>query len=105
MLVFGGVAMIGSFLITAVQNGSRQIPSAPFYADKTPAEFLARSVAEINRLDPLPDVAVMTGDLVDHGNPAEYEHLRRLLAPLAMPIFVIPGNHDVGYFLPPPPLF
>src|SRR5712664_2556784 len=27
-------------------------------------------------------------------NPAEYEHLRRLLAPLAMPIFVIPGNHD-----------
>src|SRR6267143_1250520 len=58
------------------------------------AQFLARSVAEINRLDPLPDVAVITGDLVDHGHPAEYEHLRTLLAPLAMPIFVIPGNHD-----------
>jgi hypothetical protein len=37
------------------------------------AEFLARSVAEINRLDPLPDVAVVTGDLVDHGDPTEYE--------------------------------
>ena len=58
------------------------------------AEFLARSVAEINRLDPLPDVAVITGDLVDHGEPAEYEHLRALLSPLAMPVFVIPGNHD-----------
>ena len=54
---------------------------------------MARSVAEINRLDPLPDVAVITGDLVDHGEPAEYEHLRALLSPLAMPVFVIPGNH------------
>ena len=31
---------------------------------------------------------------LDHGDPAEYEHLRALLAPLAMPVFVIPGNHD-----------
>ena len=58
------------------------------------AQFLARAVAEINRLDPLPDVVVVTGDLVDHGAPAEYEHLRVLLAPLRMPLFVIPGNHD-----------
>src|SRR5215469_5163219 len=58
------------------------------------AQFLARAVAEINRLDPLPDVVVVTGDLVDHGIPAEYEHLRALLAPLRMPLFVIPGNHD-----------
>ena len=69
-------------------------PGELLYGRVDTAEFLARSVAEINRLDPLPDVVVMTGDLVDHGNPAEYEHLRRLLAPLAMPVFVIPGNHD-----------
>ena len=50
------------------------------------AEFLARSVAEINRLAPLPDVAVVTGDLVDHGAPAEYGHFRALLAPLRMPV-------------------
>src|SRR5467141_3400670 len=69
-------------------------PGALLYGRVDTAEFLARSVAEINRLDPLPDVAVVTGDLVDHGDPAEYQHLRTLLAPLAMPVFVIPGNND-----------
>src|SRR5437899_7828993 len=69
-------------------------PGERLYGRIDTAEFLTRSVAEINRLDPLPDVAVITGDLVDHGDPTEYEHLRTLLAPLAMPVFVIPGNHD-----------
>jgi 3',5'-cyclic AMP phosphodiesterase CpdA len=58
------------------------------------ARFLAHAVADINRLDPLPDVTVLTGDLVDRGTPAEYKHLHALIAPLAMPVFVIPGNHD-----------
>jgi 3',5'-cyclic-AMP phosphodiesterase len=69
-------------------------PGELLYRRFDTAEFLARAVAEINRLDPLPDVAVVTGDLVDHGEPPEYEHLRELLAPLAMRVFVIPGNHD-----------
>jgi 3',5'-cyclic AMP phosphodiesterase CpdA len=59
----------------------------------TPA-CLARAVAEVNSLDPLPDVTVVTGDLVGHETPEEYEHLRWILAPLRMPVFVIPGNHD-----------
>jgi len=58
------------------------------------ALYLARAVAALNALVPRPDVAVVTGDLVDHGEPAEYEQLRQLLAPLHMPVFVIPGNHD-----------
>lgn len=58
------------------------------------AAFLSRAVDAVNRFDPLPDVAVITGDLVDRGEPAEYEHLRQLLGPLRMPVFVIPGNHD-----------
>ncbi len=64
------------------------------YADIDTAACLARAVAALNALDPRPDIAIVTGDLVDHGEPAEYEHLRLLLAPLAMPVFAIPGNHD-----------
>jgi 3',5'-cyclic-AMP phosphodiesterase len=58
------------------------------------APYLARAVAVLNALVPRPDVTIVTGDLVDHGEPTEYERLRALLAPLAMPLFVIPGNHD-----------
>ena len=58
------------------------------------AQYLARAVAAVNALVPKPDVAVLTGDLVDHGEPDEYAQLRDLLAPLSMPVFVIPGNHD-----------
>ncbi len=55
---------------------------------------LARAVAALNALTPSPDITIVTGDLVDHGEPAEYDHLRLLLAPLRMPVFVIAGNHD-----------
>jgi 3',5'-cyclic AMP phosphodiesterase CpdA len=58
------------------------------------AACLARAVAHINALRPAPDVVLVTGDLVDAGKPEEYAHLRSLLAPLAMPVCVIPGNHD-----------
>jgi Icc protein len=64
------------------------------FAEIDTSAYLASAVAAINALVPLPDVTVVTGDLVDHGEAAEYEHFRRLLAPLRMPVFVIAGNHD-----------
>jgi Icc protein len=71
------------------------LPGALLYGRVDTADFLKRAVADVNRLDPPPDIVVITGDLVDKGEPAEYDHLRALLAPLAMPVFVIPGNHDL----------
>ncbi|HUN53074.1 MAG TPA: phosphodiesterase [Candidatus Sulfotelmatobacter sp.] len=55
---------------------------------------LARCVAAVEAGRPKPDVVLMTGDLVDAGRPEEYARLRRLIAPLSMPVYLIPGNHD-----------
>jgi 3',5'-cyclic AMP phosphodiesterase CpdA len=58
------------------------------------ARRLAALVAALTAVDPAPDAVVATGDLVRNGEPAEYERVRELLAPLAMPVHVLPGNHD-----------
>lgn len=56
--------------------------------------FLERAIAHVNGLDPRPDIALVTGDLVDKGTPAEYANLKRLLSKLEIPFYLIPGNHD-----------
>lgn len=56
--------------------------------------LLSAAIAQINRLSPLPDLVVMTGDLVDHPTPASYGELARTLAALVPPARLIPGNHD-----------
>lgn len=56
--------------------------------------FLERAVAHVNGLDPRPDIALLTGDLVDKGAPEEYANLKRLLSKLDIPSYLIPGNHD-----------
>src|SRR5574338_1404217 len=58
------------------------------------AGHLVHAVAHIQALRPAPDLILATGDLVDAGKPEEYAHLRSLLAPLPMPVYLIPGNHD-----------
>lgn len=58
------------------------------------AGMLERCVADILKLPQRPDAVIATGDLVDFGRPDEYGLLRDLLAPLTMPLFLMPGNHD-----------
>lgn len=58
------------------------------------AARLSACVARINSLEHVPDLVVATGDLVDTGGASEYRHLREILAPLRMPVYLIPGNHD-----------
>ena len=58
------------------------------------APYLAQAVQSVLRLRQPPDAVVITGDLTDFGRAAEYAHLARLLAPLAMPVYLMPGNHD-----------
>lgn len=69
-------------------------PGTLTYKKLNTAHYLERAIARLNAQAPRPDLVVITGDLVDFGHPEEYAHLRQLLAPLAIPYVVIPGNHD-----------
>jgi Icc protein len=53
-----------------------------------------RAIADINVLDPVPDVIVHTGDIAHNGRPDEYAEAVRILAKARAPVFVIPGNKD-----------
>jgi len=55
---------------------------------------LAKAVEAVLALRPAPDAVLVSGDLGDAGDPAEYARARELLAPLAMPVLALPGNHD-----------
>jgi 3',5'-cyclic-AMP phosphodiesterase len=81
-------------LIVQITDTHVTRPGEQAYGVVDTATCLERAVAALNALDPLPDLAVVTGDLVDRGEAEEYAHLRVLLAPLRMPVVVIAGNHD-----------
>ena len=58
------------------------------------APYLKRAIETILKLPQQPNAVVITGDLTDFGRRAEYDHLRDLLSPLTMPVYLMPGNHD-----------
>ena len=41
------------------------------------------------------DIVVVTGDLIQDDSPEAYGHFRRLLETLGLPVYCLPGNHDV----------
>jgi 3',5'-cyclic AMP phosphodiesterase CpdA len=69
-------------------------PGALAYGRVDTAKSLERCVATLNELTPAPDFLVISGDLADTPTVDEYQHLKRLLAPLKLPFAAIPGNHD-----------
>ena len=69
-------------------------PGELAYGKVDTAKALERCVAALNEFDPAPDFVVISGDLADTPSADEYQHLKRLLAPLKLPFAGIPGNHD-----------
>src|SRR6266436_7068299 len=69
-------------------------PGVLAYGRVDTAKALERCVATLNEFSPAPDFVVISGDLADTPAAEEYEHLKRLLAPLKLPFAGIPGNHD-----------
>lgn len=53
-----------------------------------------RVIADINALDPQPDVVIHTGDLTHYGSPSQFALARSVLAELRAPWYVSPGNRD-----------
>jgi 3',5'-cyclic-AMP phosphodiesterase len=69
-------------------------PGALAYGRVDTGKALERCIAALNEFVPAPDFVVISGDLADKPSVEEYEHLRRVLAPLRRPFAAIPGNHD-----------
>ena len=81
-------------LICQLSDTHVSLPGKRLYDRVDTAAHLAAAVDAVVKLNPQPDIVLVTGDLVDAGGAGEYAHLRELLAPLSMPVFLIPGNHD-----------
>jgi 3',5'-cyclic AMP phosphodiesterase CpdA len=69
-------------------------PGKQAYGRIQTAPYLKRAIETILRLPQQPHAVVITGDLTDFGRAAEYAHLRELLSPLTIPVYLMPGNHD-----------
>ena len=82
------------FLIAQVSDLHIKAAGKLSYRIVDTAGMLRACIAHMLAGPQRPDVVIFTGDLVDFGRPEEYAALRALLAPLAMPIYLIPGNHD-----------
>lgn len=81
-------------LIAQITDLHIRLPGQKAYRVVETDAFLPPAVAAINRLDPQPDIVVVSGDLTDFGRPAEYAHLKKMLDGLRMPYLLLPGNHD-----------
>jgi 3',5'-cyclic AMP phosphodiesterase CpdA len=62
-------------------------------ADQRMQDF-ASTIADINALDPAPDVIVHTGDIVHNGRADEYAEAVATLAKAHKPVYVMVGNKD-----------
>lgn len=62
-------------------------------ADQRISDFV-RTIADINTLDPAPDVIVHSGDIVHNGRRDEYAKAVDILAAARAPVYVLPGNKD-----------
>lgn len=79
-------------LVAQISDTHILSPASDQPAAELRADCLRRCVADINRQQP--DAVIFTGDTVQHGQPEEYARLRELLAPLEVPVYLVPGNRD-----------
>jgi 3',5'-cyclic-AMP phosphodiesterase len=59
-----------------------------------PLDRLAATVGHVRAMRPHPDAVLVSGDLADNAEDAEYEQLAQVLGEIGAPVYVLPGNHD-----------
>lgn len=64
------------------------------YGQVDTATALENAVTHVLSLDPAPDLILFSGDIGDEGLAEEYALVAEILAPIKIPYFMIPGNHD-----------
>jgi Icc protein len=64
------------------------------WGDADTAAMLAAAVESVRSLPVSPSAVLVSGDLADSGADVHYQQVRDLLAPLAVPLYVLAGNHD-----------
>lgn len=88
------ISMSASLLIA--QLSDPHVGTGPGFLDgrMDTGHALRQAVAHVAALAPAPDLVLLTGDLTEHGTAAEYARVADALAPLPMPVYAVPGNHD-----------
>lgn len=81
-------------LIAQISDLHIRMPGQKAYRVVETDRYLPPAVDALNRLNPAPDVVIISGDLTDFGRPQEYAHLKQMLDALCIPYFLMPGNHD-----------
>ncbi|HEY1875862.1 MAG TPA: phosphodiesterase [Rhizomicrobium sp.] len=82
-------------VLTIAQITDLHITNASQPKDKARNEARLRTALHaISQLKPPPAAILVTGDLVDRGQPDEYEALKEILAETDIPTYFTVGNHD-----------
>jgi Icc protein len=81
-------------LIAQISDLHIRMPGQKAYRVVETDRYLPPAVDALNRLNPAPDVIIISGDLTDFGKNEEYAHLKTMLDALRAPYFLMPGNHD-----------
>jgi Icc protein len=79
-------------MMLIAQLSDPHVTTGPLGAE--PVAGLHRALGRVLGLQIRPDCVVITGDLTDHGTPAEYAVLRAILERFPIPVHLAVGNHD-----------
>lgn len=81
-------------IVAQITDPHISLPGALLFGGYDPAAALSAVIARVNRLRPLPDFVIFTGDLTETGTSQEYESFLNNIKYLHIPCAAIPGNHD-----------